>query len=104
MGTSYIVEEQTSIKEKISKYVFSNLLSVLWTISLLAGGIIFWLYFSEIQYFPDLAFDESVLFLIIAAKYPRKINLTFQENSILYVFPILESTSNNSFFRERKDS
>jgi len=42
-------------------------LSVLWTISLLAGGIIFWLYFFEIQYFPDLAFDESVLFLIIAA-------------------------------------
>lgn len=53
--------------ENIQQYTFKNLLSVLWTASLLVGGIIFWLYFHNIQYFPDLDFDESVLFLLVAA-------------------------------------
>jgi hypothetical protein len=53
--------------EKIREYIFKNLLSVLWTVSLLVGGIIFWLYFYDIRYFPDLDFDESVLFLLVAA-------------------------------------
>lgn len=56
-----------SIFEKIQTYFLENLLSVLWTASLLVGGFIFWLYFSGIQYFPDLDFDESVLFLVVAA-------------------------------------
>ena len=53
--------------ERIQQYIFKNLLSVLWTASLLVGGFIFWLYFSRIQYFPDLDFDESVLYLVVAA-------------------------------------
>jgi hypothetical protein len=44
-----------------------NLLSVIWSASLLVGGLIFWLYFFQIQYFPDLSFDESVLLLLLAA-------------------------------------
>jgi hypothetical protein len=31
------------------------------------GGLIFWIYFFQIQYFPDLDFDESVLLLLLAA-------------------------------------
>ena len=56
-----------NVLEKIRQYIFENLLSVLWTVSLLVGGIIFWLYFYDIQYFPDLDFDESVLLLLVAA-------------------------------------
>jgi hypothetical protein len=53
--------------EKVQQYIFKNILSILWTASLLVGGFIFWLYFFQIQYFPDLDFDESVLFLVVAA-------------------------------------
>lgn len=56
-----------SIPEKVLEYILSNLLSVPWNVSLLVGGIIFWLYFFQIQYFPDLNFDESILFLPVAA-------------------------------------
>ncbi len=56
-----------SIQEKICNYILSNPLSVLSATSLLVGGIIFWLYFSDIQYFPDLDFNKSVLFLLVAA-------------------------------------
>ena len=56
-----------SIQEKICNYILSNLLSVLSATSLLVGGFIFWLYFFNIQYFPNLSFNESVLFLLVAA-------------------------------------
>ena len=56
-----------SIQEKTRNYILSNLLSVLSVTSLLVGGIIFWLYFFNIQYLPDLNFNDSILFLFVAA-------------------------------------
>ena len=61
------MDDPLNFLEKIQQYIFKNLLSVLWTASLLVGGFIFWLYFFQIQYFPDLDFDESILFLVVAA-------------------------------------
>ena len=59
--------DMQSIQEKTSTYIFSNLLSVLSATSLLVGSIIFLLYFFDIQYFPDLNFNDSILFLFVAA-------------------------------------
>jgi hypothetical protein len=56
-----------SVSEEIRKYFMSNLLSVIWSASLLVGGLIFWMYFFQIQYFPDLSFAESGLLLPLAA-------------------------------------
>ncbi len=56
-----------SVSEDIRKYIMSNLLSVIWSASLLVGGLIFWFYFFQIQYFPDLSFAESGLLLPLAA-------------------------------------
>ncbi len=56
-----------SIQEKTSTYILSNLLSVLSVTSLLVDSIIFLLYFFDIQYFPNLNFNDSVLFLFVAA-------------------------------------
>ncbi len=56
-----------SFQEKTLNYIVSNLLPVLSVTSLLVGGFIFWLYYFNIRYFPDLNFNESVLFLLVAA-------------------------------------
>jgi len=56
-----------SILEEIRKYILSNLFLSLWNLSLLIGGVIFWMYFFHIQYFPDLRLDESVLLLLLVA-------------------------------------
>jgi hypothetical protein len=56
-----------SVSEEIRKYIMSNLLSVIWNASLLVGGLIFWIYFFQIQYFPDLSFAEAGLLLPVAA-------------------------------------
>jgi hypothetical protein len=60
------MDTQPSVTEQIREYIMENLLSVIWSASLLVGGLIFWLYFFQIQYFPDLTFDESVLLLLLA--------------------------------------
>ncbi len=56
-----------SISEKIQDYVLEHLLTVMWSFSLLIGGFIFWLYFFQIEYLPDLNFQEIILFLAAAA-------------------------------------
>jgi len=61
------MDTQPSVTEQIREYIMSNLLSVIWSASLLVGGLIFWLYFFQIQYFPDLSFGESGLLLPLAA-------------------------------------
>ncbi len=60
------MDTQPSVTEQIRKYIMENLLSVIWSVSLLVGGLIFWVYFFQIQYFPDLSFDESVLLFPLA--------------------------------------
>jgi len=56
-----------SISEKIQDYLLKNPWLVIWNGSLLVGGLIFWIYFFQIQYFPDLTGNESILLLPLAA-------------------------------------
>jgi hypothetical protein len=61
------MDTQPSVTEQIREYIMENLLSVMWSASLLVGGLIFWSYFFQIQYFPDLSFAEAGLLLPVAA-------------------------------------
>ncbi len=48
-------------------YILENPWLVLWNMSLLVGGVIIWIYFFQIRYFPDLKWDEVALLLPLAA-------------------------------------
>jgi hypothetical protein len=48
-------------------YILENPWLVLWNLSLLMGGVIIWIYFFQIRYFPDLKWDEVALLLPLAA-------------------------------------
>lgn len=68
LRTENINQENGSvILVELRRYILSNLLSVIWSVSLFVGGLIFWVYYLSIGYFPDLDFDSSLLLLAVAA-------------------------------------
>ncbi len=55
------------IRGKITNYFFSNLLSILWSLSIFLGGIVFISYYARIGYMPDFDFVSSMVILAAAA-------------------------------------
>ena len=56
-----------SIKEEITKYVFNNIIATLSFVSLVFGGFVFFIYYFNVRYLPDLNILDSVTLLIFAS-------------------------------------
>ena len=55
------------IKQKITDYVSNNIIATLSFVFLLFGGFVFFIYYLDIQYLPDLNLVSSITLLIFVS-------------------------------------